>query len=77
MVHKPFRLPQIITLMAKYRLEPKRLRMVQSDYESEPSMVLIEATHYGKPFMKIDPALNVYDKERNYTKELLSIYGKI
>ena len=77
MVHKPFRLPQIMTLMSKYRLEPKRLRMVQSDHESEPSMVLIEATHYGKPFMKIDPALNVYDKERNYTKELLSIYGKI
>ncbi len=76
MVHKPFRLAEIMSLMAKYRLEPKRLRMIQSDYEAEPSMVLIEASHYGKAHLKVYPALNVYDKERNYTKELLKIYGK-
>ncbi|MDE6635875.1 MAG: tRNA1(Val) (adenine(37)-N6)-methyltransferase, partial [Lachnospiraceae bacterium] len=41
MVHRPFRLVDIMELMVKYRLEPKRLRMVYPYADREPSMGLV------------------------------------
>ena len=74
MVHKPFRLPEIIRLMSKYRIEPKRMCMVQPYEDKEPNMVLIEGFKGGKPMMKIEPTLVVYKKDGSYTKELLARY---
>lgn len=75
MVHKPFRLAEIIRLMSKYRLEPKRMRMVQPYCDKEPNMVLIEANKGGRAMMKICPTLVVYNKDGCYTEELLKVYG--
>lgn len=77
MVHKPFRLSDMISLMKKYHLEPKRMRMVQPSEGKEPNMVLIEAVKGGKSYLKVLPSLNVYDKDGNYTKEVLKIYGML
>ena len=43
LIHRPFRLAEIFATLQKYRLEPKRMRMVHSYVDREPSMVLIEA----------------------------------
>lgn len=75
MVHKPFRLAEIIRLMSKYRLEPKRICMVQPYSDKEPNMVLIEANKGGKPMVKVEPALIVYNKDGSYTKDILSRYN--
>lgn len=75
MVHKPFRLAEIIRLLSKYKLEPKRICMVQPYVDKEPNMVLIEAAKGGKPMVKIDPALIVYNKDGSYTEELLKRYN--
>lgn len=75
MVHKPFRLAEIIRVLSKYRLEVKRLCMVQPYIDKEPNMVLIEATKGGKPMVKVDPSLIVYNKDGTYTEELLKRYG--
>lgn len=75
MVHKPFRLAEIIRLLSKYRLEPKRILMVQPYCDKEPNMVLIEAAKGGKPMVKIEPALVVYNKDGSYTEELLKRYS--
>ena len=40
MVHRPFRLAEIMGLMMQYKLEPKRMRLVYSRVDKEPSMVL-------------------------------------
>lgn len=42
MVHRPFRLAEIMTAMVQYRLEPKRMRLVYPYADKEPNMVLIE-----------------------------------
>ena len=42
MVHRPFRLAEIISLMVQYRMEPKRMRLVYPYVDREPNMVLIE-----------------------------------
>ncbi len=75
MVHKPFRLAEIIRLMSQYKLEPKRICMVQPYQDKEPNMVLIEGNKGGRPMVKIEPALVVYSKEGGYTEELLARYG--
>lgn len=75
MVHRPHRLVEIITICTKYRLEPKRLRMVQPYRDKEPNMVLIECAKGGGSMIKVDPALIVYKEPGVYTKEVLTIYG--
>ena len=75
MVHKPFRLAEIIRLMSNYRIEPKRMCMVQPYQDKEPNMVLVEGAKGGKPMLKVEPALVVYNKDGSYTEELLERYN--
>lgn len=74
MVHRPHRLTDIFVLLREYRIEPKRIRMVHSFKDKEPSMVLIEANRGGKPNLRIDSPLVIYEKKDQYTKEILDIY---
>jgi tRNA1Val (adenine37-N6)-methyltransferase len=76
-VHRPFRLVEIITLMRKYKLEPKRMRLVYPFVDKEPNMVLIEGVKGGGPQLTVEPPLIVYDAPGQYTKEIYDIYGMI
>ena len=76
MVHKPFRIPEIIEILKRYKLEPKRMQLVQPYADKEPNMVLIEAVKGAGAFCKVLPTLVVYGEDRNYTPELLRYYGK-
>lgn len=75
MVHRPFRLAEIIRCMNQYGLEPKRMRLVYPYAEKEPNMVLIEGILGAKPRMTVEPPLIVYEKDGCYTQELLRCYG--
>lgn len=75
MVHRPFRLAEILSGCVKYRLEPKRIRFVHSYVDKEPSMVLIEALKGGNSRVKVEPPLIVYKEVNVYTDEVLKIYG--
>lgn len=75
MVHRPFRLIEIVSEMTKYKLEPKRIRFVHPYVDKEPNMVLIEATKGGKSMVKIDKPLIVYKDVNVYTDEIHEIYG--
>jgi len=75
MVHRPFRLPQIIRALSAHHLEPKRMRLVHPYADREPNMVLIEAVKGGRPHMIVEPPLVVYRAKNTYTDEILSIYG--
>ena len=75
MVHKPFRLAEIIRLMSEYRIEPKRMCMVQPYADKEPNMVLIEGNKGGRTMLKVEPALVVYNRDGSYTEDLLTRYG--
>lgn len=75
MVHRPFRLPEIMTKMCAYGIEPKRMRLVYPHIDKEPNMVLIEGMKGGNPRMQVEPPLIVYQKDGSYTEELLEMYG--
>lgn len=74
MVHRPFRLPEIFQQMHTYKLEPKRMCLVQPYIDKEPNMVLIEAVKDGNPMLKIEPPIIVYHKNGEYTEQLKDIY---
>lgn len=48
MVHRPFRLAEIMSKMVEYKIEPKRMRLVYPYIDKEPNMVLIEGLRGGK-----------------------------
>lgn len=74
MVHRPFRLVEIITTLTKYRLEPKRMRLVHPFRNKEPNMILIEAVRGGNSMIKIESPLIVYKSPGVYTEEIYHIY---
>ncbi len=76
MVHRPFRLPEILRKMWEHHLEPKRMRLVCPRIDKEPNMVLLEGLKGGNPRMRVEPPLIVYQKDGSYTPELLEIYSR-
>ena len=76
MVHRPDRLVDIIETFKKYKLEPKQIRFVYPKIKKEPNLVLIKATKCGRPFLKVEKPLIVYNEEGTYTDEILKIYSK-
>ena len=74
MVHRPFRLSEIMNTMTKYKLEPKRMRLVYPYVDKEPNMVLIEGTRGGNPGMVVEKPLIVYEAVNVYTQEIRELY---
>lgn len=77
MVHRPFRLVEIMNVLTKYHLEPKRMQLVYPYIDREPNMILIEALKGGNSRITVDPPLIVYEKPGVYTKNILEIYGMV
>lgn len=75
MVHRPFRLAEILSKMSSARLEPKRMRLVYPYVDKEPNMVLIEGIRGARSRMTVEPPLIVYKKDGSYTEEVLEHYG--
>ncbi|MCR4787971.1 MAG: tRNA1(Val) (adenine(37)-N6)-methyltransferase [Lachnospiraceae bacterium] len=75
MVHRPHRLVDIFSLMRKYGIEPKRMRMVHPYADKEPNMVLIEGSRGGRSNLITDPPLFVYKDKNVYTDEIYEIYS--
>ena len=75
LVHRPFRLAEIFTVLVKYRLEPKRMRLVYPYVDKEPNMVLLEAVQGGRSRITVEKPLIVYREPGVYTEEIYDIYG--
>lgn len=75
MVHRPFRLAEIMVMLCTYKLEPKRMQLVYPFVDKEPNMVMIEAVRGGKPRMTVEKPLIVYKEPGVYMPEIYDIYG--
>ena len=75
MVHRPHRLAEIITALKTYKLEPKRMKLVQPFVDKEANMVLIEAVRGGRSMMKVEAPIIVYKEPGVYTQEIYDVYG--
>ena len=74
MIHKPVRLAQMICLMRKYNLEPKRLKCIHPFSEKEATMILIEGVKGGRMQMKIEEPLIVYKAPGEFSDKVMEIH---
>lgn len=74
--HRPERLVDIMTLMREFKVEPKRLRLVQQRAETKPWLLLIEGKKGSRPGLTIEPALIVEDENGEYSRQMSEIYNK-
>ena len=75
LIHRPFRLAEILCILKEYRLEPKRMRLVYPFVDKEPNMVLVEACKNGNPRIQVEKPLIVYERPGVYNREIREIYG--
>ncbi|MGX6978004.1 tRNA1(Val) (adenine(37)-N6)-methyltransferase [Vagococcus elongatus] len=78
MVHRPERLVEILQLMDKHLLTPKRLQFIYPKKHKEANVLLIEGIRNGKSGgLKILPPLYVYNEDNQYLPEVAEmLYGK-
>lgn len=76
MVHRAERLIDIIQTFRKEKLEIKNMRFIHPKEGETANLVLIKAIKNGKPFLKIEKPLYIYNKNGDYTQEIKEIYNK-
>lgn len=77
MVHRAERLVDILNLMREYKIEPKILRMICSNKNAEPKLILVKGIKNAKQFLKLESNLYVYNEDGEYTEEINKIYNRI
>lgn len=75
MVHRTDRLIDIITLMKKNNIEPKRLQIIYPFSSSSSNLILIEGVKNGKPSLKIEKSIIIHNLDGSYTNEILNIFS--
>ena len=73
-VHRTERLIDIISLMKKNNIEPKRIKFIYPSYSSNSNLVLIEGAKDGNCGLIVEKNLIVHEKDGNYTEEVLNIF---
>ncbi len=75
LVHRPFRLAEILVTLTEHKLEPKRMRLVYPYVDKEPNMVLIEAVRGARSRMTVEPPLILFEEQGKYTQEIREKFG--
>lgn len=74
-VHRPERLIEIIEIMKKNNIEPKKLCFVYPKTNIESNILLIEGIKNGKPGIKILPPMYTHNIDNTYTKEIQKYFS--
>lgn len=75
LVHRPERMLEIIDIMRKNNIEPKRLKFVYPKKGKNSNILLIEGIKNGNQGLKIEDPLYVYDENSNYTNDILNYFS--
>lgn len=76
-VHRPDRMIDILNLMQKYDIEPKRIRFVYPKMKRDSHVLLVEGMYKGKKGIKIEPPLYAHNDDGSYTYEVKKMFGEI
>lgn len=76
LVHRTDRLAEIITVLKKNNLEPKRIRFIYPKNGDNSNLVLIDATKNGKIGLKVLPPLICHNPDGSYTNEILEMFER-
>lgn len=75
-IYRPHRFADMIYLMRRGGLEPKKVRFVHPSPSKKCTMVLVEASKGERPNMTILSPLCIRDETGEYSREIEEIYGK-
>lgn len=75
MVHRPDRMVEIINLMQKYGIEPKKIRFVYPKIGREANILLIEGIKNGKTGLKVMSPLYTHNADGSYVDEIRKMFG--
>ena len=75
MVHRPDRMIEIINLMQKYGIEPKKLRLVYPKIGKDANILLIEGVKNGKAGLKVLCPLYTHNEDGSYVDEIREMFG--
>lgn len=75
LVQRADRLADVIAAMRSKGVEAKRLMAVHPYAHKAANLILVEAIKKGKPYLKIEPPLVVYNEDGSYTQAINAIYG--
>lgn len=76
MVHRPDRMIEILNIMQKYEIEPKRIRFVYPKYGHASHVLLVEGIYKGKKGLKIEPPLYAHNEDGTYSNEVRKMFGE-
>ena len=74
LVHRPERLTDIIVLMQKYNISPKKIQFIYPKEKTESNMILIEGTKNGNNAIKVIEPLIIHDDNGEYRDEIKKIF---
>ncbi len=73
-VHRPDRLNEIMILMNKYNISPKRLQFIYPKENTDSNMVLIEGTKNGNNALKVIEPLIIHEENGEYKDNINKIF---
>jgi len=76
-IYPATRLVELIHLFRKNGFEPKRLRAVFSDMNSEAEFILVEGKKGSRKELKFECPLLIYESDKKYTKEVFQILNEL
>lgn len=77
MVHRPYRLGDIICLMKQYKMSPRRLCMVHPKASQEANLVLIEGIRGGNTQIRVEAPLVLFDEDGQESRQIKMIHGRL
>ena len=77
MVHRPYRLGDIMCLMKQVRMSPRRLCMVYPKATEEANLVLIEGIRGGNTQLRSEAPVILFDEDGQETGLIRRIHGRL
>lgn len=76
MIYRTERLVDLIACFRQYKIEPKEIRMIQSKMGQAPQLFLVKGIKNAGIELRMKEPLVVYEKDGEYTEEILKIYER-
>ncbi|NLW58845.1 MAG: tRNA1(Val) (adenine(37)-N6)-methyltransferase [Firmicutes bacterium] len=74
LIHLPERLTDLFVELRHFKLEPKRLCLVQPKPGARPHRVLVEAQKLARPGLKVLPPFSIQGADGNFSPEMVQVY---
>lgn len=75
LIYTSERLTDLIVALRSCHVEPKWLRLIHSSEDSESKLLILEGIKNGRPGLKIDKPLVIYNPDGSYTAEVETMFN--